>query len=255
MRSAVLGFTGLVGSQISDANDDFAKINRENLDELFREEWGSLFISALPAEKWRANKFPDEDKANLDSLKHSLSRVAAQKVVLVSTVDVFGEPANVDENSFPVFSDASPYGQNRLDLELFVEAKFKESWIVRLPALVSKRLKKNLLFDIKHGRETKSVPINAEFQFYPLDRLVDDLRIVCSLSPGIYHLTSRPIEVMKLATEFNLEPKMFAPPTLRAPKYDLRTVHASNWGVSGHYQVEAQESLAKIYEYLNDSKT
>lgn len=250
MKSAVLGFTGLVGSHIQEMGFGHIGISRANISLLAGEPFDTLYISAMPAEKWKANKEPQEDLENLLRLQSSLSSARASNVVLISTVDVFSNPSAVDEDAEPTPQQANSYGKHRLMLENFVRENFAEVRIVRLPGLLSPRLKKNLIFDLRNGNSTTGVAINSVFQFYPLKRLAGDLEVIQKQAPGVYHLTSEPLPVSRLAAELYLEPSSFAPHSAAAPNYDFRTKFASLWNVLGNYQVTMDEALSEIKAYL-----
>jgi nucleoside-diphosphate-sugar epimerase len=250
MRSAILGYTGLVGSHIADGVGDAVQINRSNLGALSAEPFDWLYISAMPAEKWKANRFPQEDAASLESLKQTLSGSRASRIVLISTVDVYTEAQKVDEDSDPDPAQQNAYGRNRLHLERFVQSTFEQAWVVRLPGLVSPRLKKNLLFDLKNKRSLAEVPINARFQFYPLNRLGEDLAVVQKNRAGIYHFAPQPLGVSEIAERLGIESGSFAPPTQSPPNYDFWTKFGGLWGVGGNYIVSKSESFEAIEEYL-----
>ena len=250
MKSAVLGYTGLVGSHLMEGDPNRIGINRANISELATQEWETLYVSAMPAEKWLANKEPQADLENLYTLQNSLMSVRTKRVVLISTVDVFDDPNGVDESSVPTPSATNLYGGHRLMLEQFVLAQFPQVWIVRLPGLVSPRLKKNLIFDIKHGKSTSGVPINSNFQFYPLRRINGDLEWIQGMPQGFFHLTAAPLSTSRIAEHLKIETSNFGAPTSSAANYDFRSMHAETWGTQAGYQVSADESLAAISTYL-----
>jgi len=68
-------------------------------------------------------------------------------LVLISTVDVYKKPVDVDEDSIMDTENLHAYGANRLWLEEQVVEEFPEAYIVRLPGLFGKNLKKNFLYD------------------------------------------------------------------------------------------------------------
>lgn len=252
MKIGLIGYTGFVGGYLSEIFPDASLYNSVNISEISGESFDLIVISAMPAEKWKANKFPQQDKENLESLKLSLSNVEASRALLISTVDVFENPRGVFESDTPVCSISQAYGTNRRDFEEFVETKFPKSWIVRLPGLVGKGLKKNVIFDLRHGKPTDGVPVNSIFQFYPMSRLGRDLNVVLNLSPGYFHLAVEPLSVIEICKKFGLSEKAFAPSSAAAPSYDFRTEKSSAWGLEGHYIANKNESIQDIESYLND---
>ena len=105
-----------------------------------------------------------------------LAKVRAERVVLISTVDVFRNPWLADENTPVDMEGLSAYGLNRRRLELFVQERFENVLIVRLPGLVGRGLKKNILFDFHNDNEVLKIDSRGVFQFYPVQRLWDDIR-------------------------------------------------------------------------------
>jgi hypothetical protein len=252
MKTGLVGYTGFVGGYLREIFPDASLYNSRNISEIAGESFDLLLISAMPAEKWKANKFPDEDKENLESLKAALTKVKAERVLLISTVDVFEAPTNILETDVPIPSVNQAYGTNRRNFEEFIETNFPQPWIVRLPGLVGKGLKKNVIYDIKHGKPTSGVPINSIFQFYPMSWLKQDLKIVLKLEPGYFHFAVEPISMLEICQEFGLDEESFASISTTAPMYDFRTERANAWEKSGHYLLNKKECLKAIGRYLND---
>ena len=65
MTRAIVGYTGFVGSNIVKSFKFDKFYNSKNFHEAQNCEFDELFFVALPAEKWRANKFPDDDFLNI----------------------------------------------------------------------------------------------------------------------------------------------------------------------------------------------
>src|SRR6266404_4607236 len=151
MASALIGHTGTVGGSLLDATSFTDLYNSANVAALAGRGYDLMVCSGAPASKWKANQDPAADLANLQALMTALNEVSVEQFILISTVDVFARPVQVDEAS-PVRSmDVDPYGRHRRLLEEFVQARFSGAMIVRLPGLFGKRLKKNFIYDLLHG--------------------------------------------------------------------------------------------------------
>ena len=142
MTDALIGYTGFVGSNLMAAHEFGAKFNSKNISDIEGQSIGLLVCAGAPAKKWYANLHPDEDKETLDGLMAHLSKVSAERVVLISTVDVFKNPYLADENTVVDMEGLNAYGLNRRRLEIFVQEHFENVLIVRLPGLVGHGLKK-----------------------------------------------------------------------------------------------------------------
>lgn len=150
MKTALVGYTGFVGSNIA-ANYDFDGLyNSKNIGDAYHTNPELLIYSGVRAEKFLANANPEKDFAAMQEAMENIERIYPKKLVLISTVDVFKIPKNVDENS-PIDMDGlQTYGRNRYQLELWVREKYPDALIIRLPGLFGKNIKKNFIYDYIH---------------------------------------------------------------------------------------------------------
>src|SRR5688500_7998318 len=118
-----------------------------DVDSIAGRRYSLLVCAGAPAEKWRANQDPDADRASLGRLTGALQHVQADRVVLVSTVDVYPAPIAVDESTPIDAESGQPYGRHRLALERFVQQRFATT-VLRLPGLYGPGIKKNVIFDL-----------------------------------------------------------------------------------------------------------
>lgn len=144
---SIVGYSGFVGSNLCAAFDFDGKYDKDNVTEAFGTNPDVLFYSGVPAQKFIANKFPEEDFKTVQEALDNMKKINPKKVVLISSVDVYKEPNGKNESSFMDKTDLHPYGANRLWLEEQVKANFSDYFIVRLPGLYGINLKKNFIFD------------------------------------------------------------------------------------------------------------
>jgi nucleoside-diphosphate-sugar epimerase len=206
-----------------------------------------LVCAGAPAEKWRANKDPEADWANLQRLMGCLAKVSAAHVLLISTVDVYPSPVDVDEETVISPDGGNAYGRHRYRLEEFIRSRFPATCL-RLPGLVGTGLKKNVIFDLTHGQPLDNVSPDSRFQFYPLDRLWSDMEIARKAGLGLVNFATEPVsvrDVARAAVGRDFE-------NARAPtpvRYDMRTRHADRFGGSGGYVLDRAAELAAISAY------
>jgi dTDP-4-dehydrorhamnose reductase len=251
MKIGIFGSTGLVGNYLVESFPTDYVFNSKNSEQIANQEFDLLFVSAMPAVKWFANKNPEVDEGILKAICATLETVQARRVVLISTVDVFPKPLNVYESTKPEADVVNIYGSNRLRLEDFLVTRFESVWVVRLPGLVGKGLKKNLIYDIRFKQDTASVPINARYQFYPLNRLGKDLAVVLAAEPGVYHFAVEPLSVAEIADSLSIETGLFSEAQESAANYDFRTEKAHHWGLANlPYLVSKAESMSEIKAYF-----
>jgi hypothetical protein len=147
MTTALVGYTGFVGSNIYAAGKIDAAYNSKNIEEAYGTCPDILIYAGLRAEKYLANNAPEKDMELIRQAEENITKINPKKLVLISTIDVFKVPKNVDENSVIDTENLHPYGYNRYQLELWVRENYPDALIIRLPGLFGKNIKKNFIYD------------------------------------------------------------------------------------------------------------
>lgn len=147
MPTALVGYTGFVGSNIYAAGKIDAAYNSKNIEEAYETNPDLLIYAGLRAEKYLANNAPEKDMELIRQAEENITKINPKKLVLISTIDVFKIPKNVDENSTIDTENLHPYGFNRYQLELWVRMNYPNALIIRLPGLFGKNIKKNFIYD------------------------------------------------------------------------------------------------------------
>ncbi len=145
---ALVGYTGFVGSNIYASGEFDSVYNSKNIERAFGTNPDLLVYAGVRAEKFLANNAPEKDLEQVLEAAENIRKIAPKKLVLISTIDVFKVPKNVDENSDIVTEELHPYGYNRYILEKRVREEYPDALIVRLPGLFGKNIKKNFLYDM-----------------------------------------------------------------------------------------------------------
>lgn len=138
MIKGLIGYTGTVGQSILDVIPDITyKYNSKNISDIHNMQFDVLYIAGVSANKWFANSNNVEDLANIKSLLNDLKTVKAKQVILISTIDI---------DYFP----NEPYSINREFFEFEIQKMFSNTYVIRLPGLIGKHIKKNFIYDCKH---------------------------------------------------------------------------------------------------------
>ena len=177
---ALIGYTGFVGSHL--IRDGMDLYNRSNLGDINGKTYNTLYCSALPAEKWKANLHPEEDRLNMERLMDALRTVRCRSFVLISTVDALQY-------------STQPYGAHRREFEEWVSRTFDNVFIFRLPALFGHGLKKNALYDMMHGNNIHSLRSHWIFHWYNVEWVWDDIQLHISRDRRIVNLLTPAIEL------------------------------------------------------------
>lgn len=153
---ALVGYTGFVGSNLYARARNRIKgvYNSQNIEKAYGLEPEVLIYAGVRAEKYLANSAPDCDMELILEAEKNIREINPQRLVLISTIDVYQNPVGVDEAD-PVLSGAKggagngiqPYGLNRYYLESWVRKNFPDALIVRLPGLYGYHIKKNFIYD------------------------------------------------------------------------------------------------------------
>jgi nucleoside-diphosphate-sugar epimerase len=247
-RAALVGYTGFVGGNLLAQRGFDALYNSSNIEEIAGRSFDLIVCAGAPAEKWKANADPAGDLANIERLASAVTRASAKRVVLVSTVDVFGSPIGVDEQT-PVSTEGlHAYGRDRRLLEERISAQF-DTTIARLPGLFGPGLKKNVIFDFLHDNDVQKIDSRGVFQFYDTTRLWNDLEIAMRNRLPLVHLATEPVSVADVArAAFNIE---FDNRVAESPaRYDMRTRHAALFGGENPYIENSRQVLDGIAAYV-----
>jgi nucleoside-diphosphate-sugar epimerase len=245
MRRALIGYTGFVGSNLL-TQGHFSHLYRSTtITDIVGQEFDEIVCAAAPAEKWRANQDPMVDQQSIKKLCDCLATVRTDRLVLVSTVDVFGTPVAVDEECTPDHIPGNHYGNHRRQLESFASCHFP-TLVVRLPGLYGRGLKKNVIFDLMNDHRIEHINRDSEFQFYDVSNLWRHVRMAQSAGLSLVHLAPPPVSV-DLIARAAFQRELPLPPARSIPvKYDLRTRHAGIFGGGGDYICDVDEVLFSI---------
>lgn len=237
---ALIGHTGFVGGNLDRQTHFTHRFNRSNIEELAGRTFDLLVCAGAPAEKWKANADPEADSASLARLRESLFQCDARRVILISTIDVYPDPAGVDELTPIDAEQSAPYGKHRLELERAIGGHF-HTLIVRLPGLFGPGLKKNAIYDLLHDNQVDRLHADNRYQFYDLNRLWADISTADRNEIDLINLPTEPVSIEEVArAAFDIEFGNRPGPTTAA--YDVRTRHASLFGRDDGY-VESKAGI------------
>lgn len=250
-RRALIGYTGFVGSNLMAQAPFDDGYNSKNIEELAGKHYELIVCAGAPAVKWKANKEPEADRAAIARLEGALGAATADRVILISTVDVYPRPIETDEATPLDPAAGEPYGKHRLMLERTVEARFKTTTI-RLPGLFGPGLKKNIIFDFLHQNAVAQINAESVFQFYDLTRLWRDIGTVEAAGVRRANFATEPVSVGEVAREaFGFA---FTQTPGNRARYDFRTLHAGLFGKSGGYMMSKREVLDALARFVAEER-
>jgi nucleoside-diphosphate-sugar epimerase len=247
MTRALIGATGFVGSNLLRQTTFDALYHSRNIEEVRGHSFDLVVCAGARAEKWKANQDPEVDRRNLRLLTDNLLQARVKRLVLISTVDVFGTPLGVDEDTPVDLDSATPYGRHRYELERVLSAHF-DAVVVRLPGLFGPGLRKNVVYDLLHDNQVDRINPAAVYQYYNLDHLWRDLGVVLAHGLKLAHFATEPLATRVVLAEVfgRALPEVPGP----APAYDLRSRHAGLFGGSGAYLHSGAQVLAELRGFV-----
>jgi dTDP-4-dehydrorhamnose reductase len=247
-RRALVGHSGFVGTTLL-KQTTFSNIYRStDIEDIAGHKFDLLVCAGAPAQKWLANKKPEDDRHNISRLISALHAVEAEFCVLISTVDVFRDPRGVDEDSEVDLDGLHAYGANRYVLEKFIQDHFPKYLILRLPGLVGPGLRKNIIFDFLNNNNIEKIDSRGVFQFYPMVNLWADINKAYESRLEIAHLTSEPLSVEEISVLGFAQPFQNQIGGVPA-EYDLQSQYAKLFGGSGRYQYCKRDVIQAVRWY------
>jgi sugar phosphate isomerase/epimerase len=203
MNNAIFGYTGLVGSYLNKYYMFKYLYNSENINQASNKTFDTIFISCIPAIKWLANKNPENDNKIIETIKNIFRTITANKVILISTIDIYNIINNRSNESTTIDNkNNNTYGKNRYLFENFIRKQFENVIIIRLPALFGSGLKKNIIYDLLNSNEIDKIYINSSFQWYNLEWLKEDIDICINNNIKECNLFTEPLPTSKIIELF-----------------------------------------------------
>jgi len=249
MSRAIVGYTGFVGTNLLQFYKFDYFYNSKNFSEASNMTFDELYFCGVPAVKWKANKYPQEDIDIIDSIKEILKTIKVNRIILISTIDVYEDvDRGYTEDYDCDWVINHHYGRNRYMFEYFVKNHFENYNIIRLPALFGKGLKKNVIYDLVNNNQIDKIPINSLFQWYDLNWLKKDIDLVIQNDIKICNLFTEPVHTKEITNLFHYDANSYYN-NEKEMIYNCKTNYTTifNCGVSGY--------VRNKYEVLRNIKT
>jgi nucleoside-diphosphate-sugar epimerase len=249
MKTALIGYTGFVGSTLSQSLQPSHRYRSTDIDDIRGHEFEHVVCAGVQAMKWWANLHPDKDWDGIDRLLDALREVKCSRFTLISTIDVYPAPQVIDENSLIDRNGHHAYGLHRLMVEDWVRDHFSNVSILRLPGLFGPGLKKNVIYDMLHSNNLDRVHPGGVFQYYDTRCLYQDISRVWDLEIPLLNVSSEPISTQEISDRFF--PDKLLTGSGDAPQgYDMRSVYDYQWNGNSGYLYTKEKVLRQLGEWL-----
>ena len=275
--NALVGYTGFVGSNLYSEGSFDAVYHSKNIEEAYGTEPDLLVYAGLRAEKYLANYWPQKDKELTAEAERNITNICPKKLVLISTIDVFKIPREVDEDSIIDTNGLSAYGYNRYQLEEWVKEHYPDTMLKNEKldelAKIDPHLKDyytrgdNGFYKLKgitkregetlkwRFKRTGFSAINftdsrSRYQFYNLERLWDHMNIALEIGIRTWHPATEPVsaeELYRYLTGDSFVNHLKGKPA----DYDFRTKYTDIFGGNDGYlygKVQVMEEIKRFVE-------
>lgn len=249
MTTALIGYTGFVGSNLAKQLHFDAMYNSSNSHEMRGKAFDRVICAGVRAAKWWANAHPSEDADSIAKLTETLESVHIKSLVLISTVDVYPLPVEVDELTEISRSEGEPYGRHRLALEDRVKELFDSVQIIRLPALFGAGLKKNALYDMLTNNRLEYINPESTFQWYDLSRLGVDLEKMDKGELPLVNFSVEPIRTGDIQSRFFPDRRLGGKEP-RVAHYEMRSIYSSAHGGVNGFMISAEETMERMDRFI-----
>ena len=258
LRTALIGYTGFVGSNLAVAGDFTDRYNSRNILDIEGRSY-DLVVSAFGrADSHRINTHGAQDRAEIDSFLALLGSVEAARLVVVSTVCVYPGETSPDETTPLQPAGLTPYGANRLHMEQTLSERF-DTLVLRLPQLYGIGLKKGIVYDLLNHYRVEHIRPEGLFQYYDLRRLWADTQV--ALEAGLHALnvatpalTSAQVAADCFGIDISGQVVAGEPPHASTYTRDMRTVHADLFGGPPGYLMDAAAELAALRSFVQEAR-
>jgi hypothetical protein len=248
MRSALIGYTGFIGGNLVRQRAFDRVYNSKDISSIRGEKFDVVVCAGITALKWWANQNEAEDRTRIDALLSDLSFIRTEKVILISTVDVYPSVTVVDETFDCRSRPNHAYGANRLHFEDNVRNLFPSVSIGRIGGVFGAGLKKNVIYDLLNDNCLDLINPASTFQYYNVSRLWRDLVHVMEHNIPLINLVSEPVVTSDIIDRCfpGKQVGINAAPEVH---YDVRTLYSREFAGPPHYLVDARSIVAEVAEF------
>jgi nucleoside-diphosphate-sugar epimerase len=249
-KTALIGSTGFVGSNLALQFRFGHQFNSSNISKISHQEYDLIICAGMQAKKWWANQNEAEDLAGINKLLECLKTVTAKQFVLISTVDVYPNPAGVNEMSFIDYSSNHAYGKHRFMAEEYIRSHFANHLILRLPGLFGTGIKKNAIHDLLNNHELEKINPAGVYQYYFLDNLKADIQRAQEMRLDLLNISVEPITTKDVVNRFFPSAKVGEASPFMA-SYDMKSVYWKEWGcITPGYLYDQSTVLDQLQKFI-----
>ena len=254
MKTALIGYTGFVGSSLANQYKFSDLYNSKNIENIVGKSYDLVVSAGTYALRWKANQEPLEDWKAIKRLLDCLKKVSVKHFILISTIDVYPQKDGVDEDTKIKLKDHSEaYGRNRFKMEQFIKRKFTSHTIIRCPQIYGPGVKKGFIYDLIYDNALDFTHKDTLLQFYWAPNFKKDIEIARKSNISLINFAVEPTtayEVAKSGRGMNFKTVTEKPPM----KFDMQTKYSSLYGKKGRYIYGKKETLKQLKDFIQKER-
>lgn len=252
--TAIVGYSGFVGSNLLQFIKFDYFYNSKNFQDASNMKFDNMYFCGIPAVKWYANKYPEEDTKIFENIKLILDTITVNNFFHISTIDVYDNINSIlTEDDSINYHNNHTYGKNRFLFEEYLKKRFNNVYIIRLPALFGKGLKKNILFDLLNNNMVEKIIPTTYFQWYDLNWLKNDIDMIIKNNIKLINLFTEPVLTSDIIDLFDYSKNIFNY-NLIGNNYNTKTKYSSSGYIRDKNQVlNSIKEFIKFYKINKDN--
>ncbi|MFC4140321.1 MULTISPECIES: NAD-dependent epimerase/dehydratase family protein [unclassified Microbacterium] len=257
MTTALLGYTGFVGSNLLDAHAFDDLYNTSNIADIAGKEYDLVVTTANRADSFRINTHGADDRAEIDALVDTVLTAKIRRLVLISTVCVYPAGGAPDESTALSEAGLTPYGANRLHQERRFQHAV-DTTVIRLPQLYGSRLRKGVVYDLANDYRVEYIRPQTSYQHYDVRRLWQDISTALEAGLPALNVATPPVSNTELAQEvFDRDiaaqiPREPESPFAQLYTRNMTTEHAAVFGAEGDYLCSRRSEIEQLRAFVRD---
>ena len=183
----LIGHTGFLGSVVDPMFQFDRRYITSTANSISESEFDLMVCAAPTGNRLKVQANAQYDLDMTLYLIEQIKKAKIKKFILLSTIDTIAKPD-------------TQYGMNRKILEEWVKNNLDNS--TRMPVLIHPDIKKNILFDLKHGQYLEKHSPQTALQYYDLTNLKTDIDYAITSTEKEINLFSEPIVNQEIVDRF-----------------------------------------------------
>lgn len=250
MKTALIGYTGFVGSNLAKQYKFTDFYNSKNINTIREKKYDLIVSAGSTALRWKANNESKKDWAGIKKLLDCLKEVKAKHFVLISTIDVYPKKNGIDEDyKITLTNLREPYGNHRYKMEKFIIDIFPNHTVLRCPQIYGPGITKGFIYDLIHNNALDFTHKDSKLQFYYAPNFKKDITIARKKNISILNMAVAPTsakEVAKYSRDLNFTTVTENPPFT----FNMQTKYAKAFGKRGRYLYGKRETLQQLKKFI-----